>query len=74
MPALKTATNLTGHDDIYEGLVRLHEGLSEEQSLRRWAKLVLILANHVGDRAVVEEAIEMARKEGADRRPEEKTS
>ncbi len=63
MPALKTAPNLTGHDDIYEELMCLHEGLSEEQSLRVWARLVLILANHIGDRAVIAEAIDMARQE-----------
>lgn len=67
MGDLITAPNLAGGDDVYERLVRMHEGLSEAESLKVWAKLVLTLANHVGDRAVIEQAIAVARpaKEGS---------
>jgi len=67
MGDLITAPNLAGGDDVYEQLVRMHEGLSEAESLKVWAKLVLTLANHVGDRAVIEQAIAVARpaKEGS---------
>jgi hypothetical protein len=61
MAELITAPNLNGADDLYEALVRMHEGLSEAESLRVWAKLVLTLANHIGDRAVIEQAIAVAR-------------
>jgi hypothetical protein len=58
---LITTPNLAGADDLYEQLVRLHEGLSEAESLKVWAKLVLTLANHIGDRTIVEQAIAVAR-------------
>jgi hypothetical protein len=61
MAELITTPNLAGADDVYEQLVRLHEGLTDAQSLKVWAKLVLVLANHIGDRAVVEQAIAVAR-------------
>lgn len=54
-----------GHDDLYERLVGLHEGLSEADSLKVWAKLVLILANHIGDPQAVAEAIDLARPRAA---------
>ena len=41
--------NLGDPDDVYERLARLHEGLSETESLKVRAKLALTLANHVGD-------------------------
>ena len=43
----------------------MHEGLSEAESLRVWSKLVLTLANHIGDRGVIEQAIAIARPAGA---------
>lgn len=61
MADLIVTPNLAGADDVYEGLVRLHEGLTEAESLRVWAKLALALANHVGDRTVIEQAIAVAR-------------
>lgn len=63
MGGLIVTPSLAGADDVYESLVRLHEGLSEAESLKVWAKLVLILANHVGDPAVIAEAIALARPE-----------
>jgi Protein of unknown function (DUF2783) len=47
-------------DDFYEALIRAHEGLSEAQSRALNARLVLILANHIGDLKVVQEAIALA--------------
>lgn len=61
MTGLITTPNLAGVDDIYERLVALHEGLTEAESLKVWAKLVLTLANHIGDSTVIEQAIEVAR-------------
>ncbi|SIR18833.1 Protein of unknown function [Paracoccus thiocyanatus] len=62
MPALTLTPNLGGHDDLYEALVRLHDGLSDEQSLRLWSRLALILMNHIGDRDVLFAAMEAARR------------
>ncbi|WP_025900079.1 DUF2783 domain-containing protein [Sneathiella glossodoripedis] len=62
MGTLNTFPNLNDPDGFYEELLRLHEGLSEEESTLVNAKLVLILANHIGDRAVITEALTLARK------------
>lgn len=61
MAQLITTPNLAGADDVYEQLVRMHEGLSEAESLKVWARLALTMANHVGDREVIAEAIAVAR-------------
>lgn len=49
-------------DDLYAALLEAHEGLSEADSARLDARLVLILINHIGDREAVEEAIRLARR------------
>ena len=49
-------------DDFYEALIRAHEGLSEAESHTLNARLVLILANHIGDLAVLREALALARR------------
>jgi hypothetical protein len=48
-------------DDVYEALIRGHEGLSDAESAAMNARLVLILANQVGDPDGVIEAIRLAR-------------
>lgn len=64
MAELILTPNLARADDVYEKLVGLHAGLSEAESLRIWAKLVLTLANHIGDAEVIGQAIAIARPEG----------
>lgn len=49
-------------DDFYEALIDTHQGLSDEQSLAVNARLVLLLANHVGDIGVLREALAIARQ------------
>jgi len=49
-------------DAFYEQLVAAHRNLSEYDSGALNARLVLLLANHVGDPAVVAEAIAAARR------------
>jgi Protein of unknown function (DUF2783) len=49
-------------DDFYEALIRVHEGLSDEQSHTLNARLVLILANHIGDLTVLREGLALARR------------
>ena len=49
-------------DDFYEALIRAHEGLSGGESDTLNARLVLILANHIGDLGVLEQALALARR------------
>ena len=48
-------------DAFYEMLIEGHRGLTDEQSELMNARLVLLLANHIGDLAVLKEAIALAR-------------
>jgi hypothetical protein len=49
-------------DDFYESLMRAHQGLSDAQSHALNARLVLILAHHIGDLAVLRDALALARR------------
>lgn len=59
--ALVTAPNLARPDDVYEMLIDMHRDLTERQSHAVNAQLILLLANHIGDDAVVRQAIAAAR-------------
>ncbi len=48
-------------DDAYEALIAAHEGLSDDESMALNARLVLVLANEVGDLTILRAAIEAAR-------------
>jgi hypothetical protein len=61
MAKLITDPNLPSPDDFYERLIDMHRGLDEGASARVNAKLILLLANHVGDDAVLYEAMRVAR-------------
>lgn len=50
-------------DDFYETLIEAHRDLSDEQSAMLNAKLILLLANHVGDLSVLREALALARQD-----------
>ena len=62
MTKLITANNLPRPDDAYAKILAAHEGLEDEASQALNARLVLILANHIGDEAVLDEALELARR------------
>jgi len=64
MTALKTENSFANPDAAYEALVEAHRGLPESESAALNARLVLILSNHVGDLAVLKEAILLAKKAG----------
>jgi hypothetical protein len=51
----------TPGDAFYDALIAAHQGLSDEQSELLNARLILLLANHVGDLTVLREAITLAR-------------
>ncbi len=58
---LYLAPNIADADGFYAELIDSQRGLSEEEALQMMARLILLLANHVGDRAVLSEAIHHAR-------------
>ena len=58
---LNIEPNLGAPDDFYEALIDMHRDLSPQQSQLVNAKLILLLANHVGDPAVLREAMARAR-------------
>ena len=60
--ALNTAPNIPDPDGFYAELLGAHEGLSDDDSMALNARLVLILANHIGDRAILSEALAAATK------------
>jgi len=62
---LNVEPNLASPDEFYEQLVELHRGLTDEQSTLVNAKLILLLANHIGDMDVLRAAMAAAR-EGQD--------
>jgi hypothetical protein len=51
----------TPGDDFYEALIEAHRDLSDEQSQLLNAKLILLLANQVGDIAVLKQTLAIAR-------------
>ncbi|MBC6407325.1 MAG: DUF2783 domain-containing protein [Rhodobacteraceae bacterium] len=53
--------NIEEVDDFYAELLAAHEGLTKAESDALNARLVLVLANHIGDRAVLSKALEVAR-------------
>jgi hypothetical protein len=61
MAMLNTEPNLNSPDDFYERLIGMHRGLSDADSALVNAKLVLLLANHIGDPDVLDAAMAAAR-------------
>ncbi len=59
---LTTSANLSAPDDFYEALITAHNGLSVEDSQAFNARLVLLLANHIGSFDVLQEALQAAKK------------
>ena len=60
MPRLVTTPNIHDADGFYAELLAVHEGLSAEASVALNARLILLLANHIGDRALLSEALQEA--------------
>jgi hypothetical protein len=65
--SLDTTPRIDDPDALFALLVEAHRGLDAAASRRLDARLVLLLANHIGDRRVVEEAIRLAREAGEGR-------
>ena len=58
---MKTQLNLQDADGFYEQLLDAHQGLSDPQSALLNARLILLLANQVGDAKVLKDCVEAAR-------------
>ncbi|MCZ4313530.1 DUF2783 domain-containing protein [Comamonadaceae bacterium G21597-S1] len=57
---MKTNLNLQDADTFYEQLLDAHQGLSPEQSELLNARLILLLANQIGDARVLQECLAAA--------------
>lgn len=53
--------NFSAGDDFYEALIETHHNLTDEQSQALNAKLILLLANHIGDISILREAMQIAK-------------
>jgi hypothetical protein len=60
--ALRHEANVKDADRLYAAIIEAHAGLSDAESVALNARLVLLLANHIGDEAVLREALDAARK------------
>jgi len=65
MATLNTSPNLPAPDDFYERLIATHRDLTDDESASVNAKLVLLLANHIGDADVLAQALASAREDVA---------
>ena len=59
---LDTSARLAAPDDFYQALIDLHRGLTDEQSEMLNARLILLLANQIGDMGLLREAMAAARE------------
>ena len=59
---LSTQSNFADPDAAYRMIVEAHRGLSDEDSALLNAALTLILANHIGDPKVLDDAIALAKR------------
>ncbi len=58
---MKTALNFQDTDTFYEQLLDAHAGLAPTQSELLNARLILLLANQVGDARVLKDCVEAAK-------------
>jgi hypothetical protein len=70
MATLNIEPNIEFADELYEALLDAHRGLTLEQSQAVNARLILLLANHIGDLDVLRDALRRARTAGGDAHPD----
>lgn len=61
-PGKRYFRDFSAGDDFYEALIDTHRDLTDEQSEQVNARLVLLLANHIGDIGVLRQAMALARQ------------
>ena len=59
-PALILTSNIDDADGFYADLLEAHEALKNEESEALNARLILIMANHIGNRSILMQALEAA--------------
>lgn len=62
MAELTLTPNLDRADDFYAQLIATHDGLSDDESAALNARIILILANHIGDHQVLLSALDKAKE------------
>ncbi|MEX0349236.1 MAG: DUF2783 domain-containing protein [Paracoccaceae bacterium] len=60
MSDLILTPNFEAADDFYADLLETHEGMDKAASDALNARLVLVLANHIGDQKVLQQALQAA--------------
>ncbi|MEM9427675.1 MAG: DUF2783 domain-containing protein [Pseudomonadota bacterium] len=63
MTKLNIDANIDDPDGFYAELLALHEGLTHEESDALNARLILVLANHIGDRNILRDAMKAAKQQ-----------
>lgn len=58
---LNLEPNMPFPDEFYEALIDMHRDLDEAQSEAVNARLILLLANHIGDLETLKQAMAIAR-------------
>ena len=58
---LTLTPNIADPDGFYDALLAAHDGLNDAESEALNARLVLVLANHIGDRNILKAALEAAK-------------
>jgi hypothetical protein len=61
-PLLHTELRFAAPDDVYQSILLLADGLSEETARAALAAFALLLANHIGDDKVVFEAVAQVKR------------
>ena len=65
MSDLNLTPNFTSADEFYEFLLNAHNGLSKPDSDALNARLIIILANHIGDLSTLKQAVDLAKRRGS---------
>ena len=60
--ALERGLDMKDPDGLYAAIIEAHAGLTDADRAALNARLVLLLANHIGDEAVLREALSLARR------------
>ncbi len=59
---MNTAPNITDVDGFYEHLLDAHQGLSRDDSEALNARLILLLANQIGDTGLLKQCVDAAKR------------
>jgi hypothetical protein len=61
-PAKSAQRDYSAGDDFYQLLIDSHRELSDEASAALNARLILLLANHIGDISILQEALRLSKE------------